>query len=224
MPRGEMEAWLHVVEPHDLDAHMRNIGQAAANAEITRELFKKYPLASGSKLLIHGCGTCQMFDYIKPSDIGDVRITFADINESMLELAEKRIKRHKILRYRILRDDIENSKIKEHHDAVLLTLVLLHVNWRESLESIIRLAPSSIYIIEQKQSRGPSVTKERELPSSIRRYTQVAEAELVSLEELKAFLVKRGYVRIYVTGRSVPDKKRMVGLVYRKDSKAFPRS
>lgn len=68
----EKEAWLHIVKPADLDSHMANIEQAKTNAIIVKELFEKCPLVKGSRLLVHGCGTCQMFDYITPADMGAI--------------------------------------------------------------------------------------------------------------------------------------------------------
>ena len=91
-PICEKDAWIHVVKPADLDSHMENVEQARANAMIVKEMFEEYPLPKYSKLLVHGCGTCQMFDYKKPSDIVQF-ITFADISKKMLNTAENRLKR-----------------------------------------------------------------------------------------------------------------------------------
>lgn len=214
-PKGEKEAWLYVVEPNDLDTHMTNIRQAETNARIVKDFFEKYPLKEGSKLLIHGCGTCQMFDYITSSDMGEAEITFADISQKMLDKAKQRLMNFDgKLSYRILIDDIENTNIKEHYDAVILTLVLLHTDWRRSLENMIKLKPSSLYIIEQEQTSGSAVTKERTLPASIQRYAELAVPELIPLRELAEFLDKKGYKLVYTTERAVPDNKVMVGLIF----------
>jgi hypothetical protein len=214
-PKNEKEAWLHIIKPDELDTHLANIGQAAANATIVKELFKKHPLAEGSRLLIHGCGTCQMFDYIKPSDIGKVDMSFADINDGMLEVAERRLRKYKEASCHFLADDIENTNIGEHYDALLLILVLLHVDWRRSLENMIKLTPSLFYIIEQEQEAGtPSIAKERKLPPSIKEYAEVEATELISLRELTKFFNERGYHLTYSIRKAVPDKKFMVGLIY----------
>ena len=217
MPKkSEKEAWLHIIEPDDLDKHMTNIKQANTNAEIVKDLFKKHPLKEGSKLLIHGCGTCQIFDYIKPSDIGNVHMTFADISPKLLEVTKRRLSRHKIA-YDVLIDDIENTNIKKHYDAVLLVLVLLHVDWKRSLENMIKLNPSSFYIIEQEQkTEGCTVTKEKKLPPSIRKYAEVSTAELIHRKVLIKFFNDRGYKLVYTTKRAVPDEKVMVGFVFKK--------
>lgn len=218
MPRkSEKEAWLHIVEPDDLDAHLANIEQADTNAAIIKELFKKNPLTEGSKLLVHGCGTCQMFDYIKPSHIGRVSMTFVDINPKMLEVAKERLRKYTKISYRVLVDDIENTHIKEHYDTILLTLVLLHVDWRRSLENMIQLSPHSFYIIEQEQESGTSsVAKERKLPPSIKKYAEVEAVNLIPRSELTKFLNERSYKLLYTVEQPAPDNKVMVGLVYKK--------
>jgi 2-polyprenyl-3-methyl-5-hydroxy-6-metoxy-1,4-benzoquinol methylase len=213
--KSEKDAWLRVVEPEDLDTHMRDIGQASANCEIIKEMFRKRPLGENSKVLVHGCGTCQMFEYIAPSDIVKGEMTFADISSKMLRAAGRRLRRYRGLSYHILVDDIENTSINEHYDAVLLVLILLHVDWKRSLENMIRLNPSCFYIIEQKQGpERPAVTRGRVLPRSIRRYTKVADAELVEIDELTEFLSRKGYNLVYKVERKVPDDKLMMGLVY----------
>ncbi len=214
-PKGEKEAWLNIVEPKDFDLHMANIGQAEANASLVREFFEKYPLAEGGKLLIHGCGTCQLFDYLNPHEIGGVQITFADISQKMLDSAEVRMTKFKGLKYALVQDDIEATKLTGHYDAVLLVLVLLHVDWKKSLGNILKLSPSCVYIIEQEQDpTKPSVTKERKLPPSILRYAETASAELIRREDLTEYLNEKGYALAYTKEVQVPDNKKMAGLVY----------
>lgn len=214
IPKGEKEAWLNIVEPSDLDIHMANIGQAETNAKIVKDFFEKFSLSNGSKILIHGCGTCQVFDYITPSDLGNVEMTFVDISQKMLDVAKHRLRKFNGLSYRTLVDDIENTGIRENYDAVLLILILLHTDWRRSLENMIKLKPSSIYIIEQEQTSGSAVTKERTLPASIQRYAELAVPELIPFRELAEFLDKKGYKLVYTTERAVPDNKVMAGLIF----------
>lgn len=217
-PKGEKEAWLHVVEPRDLDLHMAGIGQAEANASLVMEFFDKYPLQEGARLLIHGCGTCQLFDYLNPSEMGKVKITFADISQKMLDSAKLRLEKFEGLDYDLLVDDIEATKITGNYDAVLLILLLLHVDWKKSLDNAIKFGPSRIYIIEQEQDpQKPSVTKERKLPPSIRRYAETAEAQLVLRDDLTEYLKEKGYALVYTKKVQVPDNKKMAGLVYAKN-------
>jgi len=168
-------------------------------------------------LLIHGCGTCQMFDYIKPSDLGKLEMTFADISTKMLEISKRRLSTYKKMTYHLLVDDIENTKIKNHYDAILLVLVLLHVDWKKSLENMIKLLPSSFYIIEQQQkSSGCTVSEKRKLPPSILKYAKVSTAKLISSEELTKFFEKNGYKLVFKIEKFVPDEKIMIGLVFTK--------
>jgi SAM-dependent methyltransferase len=214
---SEKEAWLSIIEPEDLDVHLANLKQAQANAQIIKDFFKKCPMKEGSKLLIHGCGTCQMFDYIRPSDIGKMDITFADINPKMLEAAKRRLKKYEIP-YKLLIDDIENTGIREHYDGILLGLVLLHIDWRKSLENMIKLTPL-FYIIEQEQEFSkPSITPGRKLPPSIQKYAKVEAVKLVPRKELTEFMKENDYKLIYTIEKPVPDNKKMVGLVYAKQS------
>jgi hypothetical protein len=71
-PQGEREAWLNLIDPHELDMHMLAVGQAETNAEIVREMFSAVPPGRESSILVHGCGTCQMFDYVGPGVFGTV--------------------------------------------------------------------------------------------------------------------------------------------------------
>lgn len=134
----------------------------------------------------------------------------------MLKAAEKRLDRYGAP-YQILVDDIESTKVKGHYDAVLLALVLLHVDWKKSLENMLRLNPYSFYIIEQKQDlRKLSVTKRRKLPPSIKKYAEVEGVQLIPSEELTDFMKKKGYKLLYRIEKPVPDNKKMVGFVYKK--------
>lgn len=83
--KAERRAWLHIVKPAELDVHMVSIGQAKTNAGIVKEMFRSLPLAEGGKLLVHGCGSCQMLDYLSLSDLGSISFTFADLSPAMME-------------------------------------------------------------------------------------------------------------------------------------------
>ncbi len=213
----EKDAWLHIVDPNDLDLHMANIGQAPANANIVKTFFSEYPLKAGSSLLIPGCGTCQMFDYINPLDIGNVKITFTDINLKMLAKAKNRLQKYDISKYSFIKDDIENTVISGKYDAVLLSLVLLHIDWKKSIKNILAFSPSAIYIIEQSQKSFVSpVTKKRDLPKSIREYAKITNSGLINLPELINFLNKEGFRLIREINCEVPDMKVMHGFVFLK--------
>jgi SAM-dependent methyltransferase len=213
-PHGEREAWLDVVHPADLDGHMASVGQAEANAAIVKEMFVRHPLAENEKLLIHGCGTCQMFDYVDLSIFGKSDITFADLSPRMLEVARKRLERFAHSSHKIAVDDIERSNLNDRYDAALLVLVLLHVNWKKALENIIRLGVSSLYIIEQAQRGTFSMTPTAQLLPSMQRYQEVASPVLVSPDDLSDFLGRKGIKRMWTTEHRVPGNKSMLGFIF----------
>jgi hypothetical protein len=212
--RSERDAWLNIVKPAELDIHMASVGQAETNAAIVKEMFNRFPLAENARLLVHGCGTCQMLDYIALADFGNVDITFADFSPAMLEEGKKRLTRFPGERHKVVVDDIEHTKLDRKYDAVLLVLVLLHVDWRTSLENMMRLGPSRFYIIEQEQVPGVSaITSTGELLPSMQRYSEVAEMELVPRTDLVAFMDFHGYRQRWSTSCPVRGEKRMAGLV-----------
>lgn len=211
----ERDAWLRIVKPNELDSHMASIGQAEANASIVREMLHRFRLADDSKLLVHGCGSCQVFDYIPLSDFGKIRITFADLSSAMFEEARKRLEGVSDASYEFVIDDMEDSCLTGSYDAIMLVLVLLHVDWQLSLKNMLRHSPSLFFIIEQEQLPGvPSVTSTDGLPPSIRRYSEVAEMELVPRNELVSFMGSRGYSVRWTTTRPVPGEKSMMGFVF----------
>jgi SAM-dependent methyltransferase len=213
-PHGEREAWLEIVEPSDLDSHMASVGQAEANAAIVEEMFTHLPLSLHSKLLIHGCGTCQMFDYFDPSVFGNVDITFADLSPKMLDVAKRRLARFNMAPERIVVDDIECSSLYGMYDASLLVLVLLHVNWKRAIENIIRLGVSFLCVIEQVQQGGFSMTSTPQVLPSMRRFNEAVAPVLVSRDELVDFLGTRGFNLFWSKEREVSGNKSMIGLVF----------
>ena len=212
---AERRAWLHLVKPGELDAHMASIGQAETNAGIVRDMFRSLPLAEGGKLLVHGCGSCQMLDYLSLSDLGNISFTFADLSPAMMEEGKGRLSKVNNATYDLLIDDIEHSDLVGHYDAVLLVLVLLHVDWRCALGNMLRLSPRRFYIIEQEQGPGvSSVTIKEKLLPSMEEYRVVSEMTLVLREELMSFMNSRGYRLQWSATRPVPGDKAMMGVVF----------
>jgi len=213
-PHGKREAWLDIVEPSDLDCHMASVGQAEANAAIVKEMFTRFPLSPNSKLLIHGCGTCQMFNYVDPSVFGNIDITFADFSPRMLDVARPRLAKFNIASEQVVLDDIECSSLHGTYDAALLVLVLLHVNWKKALENIICLGVSFLCVIEQAQAGTFSMTSTPHVLPSMRCFNEAIAPVLVSRDELVDFLGERGFSVLWSTEREVPGNKSMVGLVF----------
>ncbi len=212
---GERRAWLEILKPEELDLHMASIGQAEANADIVRQMFAAFPLPAGSKLLIHGCGSCQMLDFLSLADLGDVVFTCADLSPAMLEVGKQRLEKVHHVKYSVVVDDIENSALRGRYEAVLLVLVLLHVDWRKSLENMIRLQPRRFYIIEQEQASGvsPVTVKEKLLPS-LENYRAITEMTLVPRPDLTDFMKARGFAMSWRVTQPVPGDKAMAGYVF----------
>lgn len=112
-------------------------------------------------------------------------------------------------------DDIENSELTGQYDAILLVLVLLHVDWRSALGNMMRLGARRFYIIEQEQGPGvSSVTIKEKLLPSMEEYRVVSEMTLVLREELMSFMNSRGYRLQWSATRPVPGDKAMMGVVF----------
>jgi SAM-dependent methyltransferase len=213
--QSERDAWLNIIKPAELDAHMLSIGQAETNASIVQEMFRRFPLLESAKLLVHGCGSCQMFDYLSLENLGKVELTFADFSPAMLEEGKRRLERFQGTDWKVVLDDIEDSRLSGNFDAVLLVLVLLHVDWRRGIENLLRLSPTRFYVVEQEQTPdASSITMKDKLPPSIERYSEIAEMDLVPQNDLVDFLGMKGYRTLWTSSRPVPGDKKMIGSVF----------
>jgi hypothetical protein len=215
MDSNERKGWLEVITPEELDKHMANIGQAHVNAGLVKQMFQEYPLR-GTRLLIPGCGTGQMFDYIVPADLGpQTQLTLTDINTNFLVQTERRLRKFPAPKYRLEVDNVEETKLRGKYDGVLAILVFHHVDWKKSLDSLLTLHPEQFYIIEQEQDTSkPAVTRERDLPASIRSYSDFANPSLIPRNELIGRMKHLGYNLRKVYEKQVPDNKTMVGFVF----------
>ena len=217
MDPNERKGWMEVIGVEDLDSHMAAIGQVQANAEIVKQMFEDYPLRNGAKLLIAGCGTGQLFDYLKPSDLGNLELTLTDINPPYLSATEQRLRKFGGVKYNLKIDDIEATNLQGHYDGILIVLVLQHVEYKKALASMLSLNPSRFYIIEQEQDTTQhAVAKGRKLTEAWKKYAEMANPQLIQRKELTGYLKEKGYVNIKVYEREVPDNKRMVGFVFEK--------
>ena len=218
-PGLERQAWLSIVKPEELDIHMASVGQAETNAGIVKEMFACIALEDHARLLVHGCGSCQMLDYLSLSEIGNVDFTFADLSPAMAEEGKRRLAGVSGAKYNLVVDDIEQSTLSGSYDAVLLVLVLLHVDWRVSLENMMRLGVQRFYIIEQEQGPGVSpITHKEKLLPSMERYSAISEMSLVPRLDLVAFMEERGYTRRWTTTHPVPGDKAMAGFVFERNA------
>jgi SAM-dependent methyltransferase len=213
---NERKGWTEIVTSEDYDKHMANIGQASANSEMVKQMFQDYPLM-GSRLLIPGCGTGQMFDYITPDVFGSgTQLTLTDINPTFLEKTKERLRRFRGTNYEVMIDDIEDTKLTGEYGGILIVLVLHNVSWVKSLESMFRLSPEQLYIIEMEQDLSKRKIRKRKIPESMRRYEEEVKIELIPREELIDFISGKGYDLRRLYEKKVPDNKTMVGFVFEK--------
>lgn len=207
--------WQELVEPDDYDAHMIEAGQASVNAMLVKEMFSRFPLAAGSTVYVPGCGTGQLFDFLKPDALGSFRYIFADIKPEFLERLKNRISSG--LNYKIIQDDVELSAVTEKADAALVVLLLQHIDWRVGLKNILVTKPKWLFVIEQEQdAKDSEINKNRKLRPSMKKFSEAAKTELLDRGELEDFLKGAGYARRWLQAESVPYTKRMVAFVFEK--------
>lgn len=220
MDLNERKGWTEIVTAVDLDCHMAEIGQAETNANLILDMLEEYPLNNKAKILVPGCGTGQIFDYINTKKISQYVFTFTDLNSAYLERLKERLSNFPHLKYYTLTDDIESTKLTSHYDGHLVVLLLQHIDWKQGLESMLNLEPYKLYFIiqEQKNDKHP-VTKERKLPPTIEKFAKIANPHLVPKSELSAYLEERGYKSLKKYEKTVPDEKTMVGLIFEKTIK-----
>lgn len=217
MDPNERKGWTKIITPEDLDGHMADVGQAETNANLVLQMLNEFPLKEGAKLLVPGCGTGQMFDYVKPNQLGPYEYTFTDLNPNFIRKLEERISKYHNVKYQTKEDDIEATQLTGHYDGTLTVLVLQHIEWQKGIESMAGLTPERMYfIIQQQENAKHAITKERKLRPSIAQFAEIANPRLVARQELIDFLRTMDYGIVKLYGRSVPDNKIMAGLVFEK--------
>jgi S-adenosylmethionine:diacylglycerol 3-amino-3-carboxypropyl transferase len=70
---------------------MAAIGQAQAAAELTRYLIEAAKLDTGSRIVLAGAGTGQMFDLLDPALFRPYRLTVTDLNPRFLVRLRERL-------------------------------------------------------------------------------------------------------------------------------------
>jgi len=214
---GERVGWTKIVTSEDIDIHMSEIGQAETNAKLVLEMLTDFPLDSNSKLFIPGCGTGQMFDYIRPNQMGDYKFIFSDLNPNFLEKLKRRLSKYPNVNYSLYIDDIESTKLSGSYGGVLSVLLLQHINWKEGIEKMVGFNPLKMYFIIQSQgNKDHPVSKERILRNSIAKFAEVANPTLVPIAGLIDYLERRNYQLCKTYKKVVPDDKIMNGLVFKK--------
>jgi SAM-dependent methyltransferase len=210
-------AWTQLVTAADLDNHMREIGQAEANAWLLHGMLTQHvPL--GSRVLIAGAGTAQFLDYISSEDLMDYDLTLSDINPNFLEIARQRCHRAGLSRTQFIVDDMEASKLIGPFDAAIVVLVLEHIDWQLGLRNIDRLKIKQLQIVIQRNPAQltQAIAPQRKLNASLQAFAKTAQPVLLVAEDLIDYLAQLGYECTERRERSVPDDKIMLGMVFSK--------
>jgi len=207
-------AWTEIVTAEDYELHMASIGQAEAAAELTASILHAAAPAPGSRIVIAGAGTGQMFDFIDPALFRPYRLLCSDLNPAFLaRLGERLLRRG--LEAELVEDDIECTALEPEPALLLATLLLEHIEWRRGVEVFAALRPASCGIILQENppAMTSAVTPGRTLPPSIAKAVETAHPVLVPKDELVAAMCLRGYPCRFAAERPVADGKRLAGLL-----------
>lgn len=210
-------AWTHVVKADELDIHLDAIGQAEVNAEIVEKMISDFPLPKGSKLLMPGCGTGQIFNYISHKVLSCHKLVFTDINRTFLDALSERLSGTEIWNFSCHIDDLEGSVLSERFDGIIPVLVLEQLEWEKAIQTMVGFMPTFIYLIIQEQSSAAETIRvHQKLPDSMKRFSEMAEPRLVPRDDLIGHLSAENYRLNKVYEQQVPNNKVMAGLVFEK--------
>jgi SAM-dependent methyltransferase len=203
------EAWATRVTPEDYETHMARIGQAEANAALIGKLLHA---PAGGRVLIAGAGTGQMFDYLPAGFLAEQRVTCSDVNPAFLAKLRERFTCETTI------DDIEDSRLEPGWAAIVVVLVLEHVDWRKAVRSLARLDAEELLVIVQRNPTDvtAAVTPGRTPPGTMSVFANEAPPHLVPVDELIAELGRTGYAVESQEERGVQDGKFMIATVFRR--------
>lgn len=212
-PTTLRQAWTSWVSADDYESHMAAVGQAQANASLAEAALRLVPPA-GERLLVAGCGTGQMFDYLDAAVFAGFDLTFTDVNPDFLRLVADRLAGAPFP-HRQLVDDLENSALQSDFHAALLVLVLEHVCWPAAIASLARLRVPLCYIVIQQnpEALASAVTPDRVVPDSIRIFHEVPP-RLIPRVELVDAMAGAGYRLAAEQSHPVADGKQMLLLIF----------
>jgi hypothetical protein len=209
MPSSLRDAWRRTVRAGDYDAFMAEIGQAQANARLVREFLSR--LSEGSRVLVAGAGTGQMFDFENASMVARHRVLFSDLNPSYLGALGLRL-RH-VEGWSTVADDVEQSALRGSFDAAVAVLVLEHVDWRKALATLTALAARLFLVMQVNPAgMGTAVAPGRTPPASMSVFAGEAPPHLLDAREIGECLQAAGYACVRECPAAVADGKTMLGL------------
>jgi hypothetical protein len=200
------EAWTRHIAAEDYEAHMAEIGQAQANASLVLELLAAAAPEPGSRVLIAGAGTGQMFDCSGTEPFRPYRLTCSDINAGYLDKLRARCECETVV------DDIEDSRLLPGFSVIIVVLVLEHVDWRKALASLARLKPGRVLVVIQRNPEGPLPPRER--IGTMRLFGTEIHTGPVPAPDLVTEFERLGFGLKLQRERPVDDGKTMVGLLF----------
>jgi SAM-dependent methyltransferase len=211
-------AWMRLVSGNDIDEHMHQVGQAAANAELLVSMLRSQHGSKATKLLLVGGGTGQFLDYVDASNFAQHEIVLSDINPKFLERARARFAKADLQNVAFVTDDIESTSLRGPFGSIAVVMVLEHIDWRLGLSNIHRLAPTWLSIIIQRNPNNmtAAIAPNRKLNASLQAFSGTAHPMLVSSEALIEFLATLGYRLHLRDERAVADEKTMLGFSFRR--------
>lgn len=215
-------AWTKLITAADLDDHMHQVGQAAANAELLQSMLVLSAREKPVHLLIAGAGTAQFLDYIPATCLAPFHVTLSDINPAFLARAEQRFEHAGVSGALFVVDDIEDPRRVGPYQVVVMVLVLEHIDWRRGLRNVHRLAPDHLHIVIQRnpEGLGEAIAPRRTLNPSMRAFAENARPVLISRDELVDFLQPLDYRLQGEDERAVLDGKTMLALSFVRDGRA----
>jgi hypothetical protein len=207
------DAWTHIVDADDLDAHMAAVGQAQANAALVRTMVEAGPAPSRASMLVAGAGTGQMFDFVGPAFLAPFRVTFSDLNGGFLARLRARLAGSDLV-FDTIVDDIESPRLAGPFGAAIVVLVLEHVEWRRALDGLAGLDTEVLHLLVQRNppDMETAITPGRALPPSLLRASEKAHPTLIDPAEIEAHLAGHGYEVASRREQPVQDGKTMIGL------------
>lgn len=208
-------AWAEILTGEDYDEHMAVIGQAEAAAELTAALIQDADLPAGSRVVIAGAGTGQMFGLLNPALFQPFALICTDINLKFLARLRARLLRQNLNAF-LLADDIERTSLLLAPDLLLAVLLLEQIDWRNGAEAIAALRPARCGIVIQENPAGmtSAVTPGRPIPASMAAAFKAAQPKLVPRDELLAAFDARGYRCVRACAHEVADGKQLVSLLF----------
>ncbi len=210
------QAWTQFIAAEDYEAHMAAIGQAQANASLVAELFAAAAPPTGSRVLIAGAGTGQMFDYCAAGLFRPYSLVCSDLNPAFLEKLRGRWECQTVV------DDIEDSRLEPGFSLIIVVLVLEHVEWPKAVASLARLRPERVLVVIQRNPEGALPHRER--VGTMRLFGSEIQPNLIEASALIEEFERTGFRLRLQSERPVADVKTMLGLLFAIESRAVTRN